>query len=361
MAHQITSTDKVVLAKTGAWHNLGKVFADLLNEEQVQANAFPWEPICRKAYYRTDSADSPLVECPDRKIVLRSDNHAYLGTVGIGFGIVGNGDLLKMVGTAFPGIRYETAGTLFGGRRVWVLANLGAFEVTKGDENRQYLMVANGHDGSFRLFFGETNVRVVCNNTLTSAIFGGEGETNDGITAYRHTKKVRSRAFDAVKGIAKAREKAQEFQQIAKRLAEVRINGKQAKDYLEKVFPAPTAKAKKGEGNILDAILENDAEDSRLMSDLLAGDKKAQERAEVRHAKLLDGILTIYGSEQNAGGFGENLWTAFNAVTDWVDHDRITRGTDDSDRADNRFASTVWGSGNQVKQQALAAAVKMAN
>ena len=358
MAHQITSTDRVVLAKTGAWHGKGEIFAEALTGEQVITNAFPWEPICRKSYYRTDSPTSPLVEATDKKIILRSDNHAYLGTVGVGFGVIGNADLVRMIETALPGARYETAGTLFGGRRVWALANLGGFTLPKGDENKQYLMIANGHDGSFRAFMGETNTRVVCNNTLTSAIFGGEGETNEGINAYRHTKNVKARVFDAAKGIAKARDRAAEFASTAKKLTQVAISEKQAKDFFLDLFPAPKAKGKAVETTgLLDAVLEATDSGDELMGELLAG----SERAMARHAKLLETMIGIYASPTNAGGFGENLWTALNTVTEYVDHHRSTRGTDDDDRADNRFASVVWGSGNQIKQQAYKAAVALAN
>ena len=353
MAHQITASDKIYLHKTGAWHGKGTIFPEALDANGVYQAAFGWEPKTRFLWMKTDPNSPASVRIEDKKAMVRSDNGEYLGTVGMGWTPVGNKELLDLVGEALPGVKFETAGSLFGGRRVFALAMLGGFEPVKGDENRNYLMIANGHDGSFRVFFGRTSVRIVCNNTLTSAISGGE------VNSYRHTTNVKTRVQDAAKAFAKARQSAEEFAEVSKKLALVRVNQKQVRDYLTEVFPAPKANGEIDGSNVLDSILTKGAEESRLMSDLLAGDRKAMDKAMARHEKLLDTILTIYGSEKNAGGFGENLWTAFNSCTDYIDHHRTTRGQDDSDRADNRFASTVWGSGNDIKQNALAAAVKM--
>ena len=45
-------------------------------------------------------------------------------------------------------LHFETAGSLWGGRRVWVLARLPEWVEVGGNRAGTYVYVANGHDGS---------------------------------------------------------------------------------------------------------------------------------------------------------------------------------------------------------------------
>ncbi|MBI2805484.1 MAG: DUF932 domain-containing protein [Planctomycetes bacterium] len=53
-------------------------------------------------------------------------------------------------------------------------------------------------------------------------------------------------------------------------------------------------------------------------------------------------------------------WVAFNAVTEFVDHVRTSRGANDADRASRRLDSIWFGSGARLKQQAWNLANEMA-
>ena len=53
-------------------------------------------------------------------------------------------------------------------------------------------------------------------------------------------------------------------------------------------------------------------------------------------------------------------WTALNAVTEYVDHYRSTRGKSATDRASNRLESAWFGSGARLKERAWDLALKMA-
>lgn len=59
-------------------------------------------------------------------------------------------------------------------------------------------------------------------------------------------------------------------------------------------------------------------------------------------------------------GMEGTAWAALNSVTEFVDHERSTRGDSERDRAENRLSSVVWGSGAEIKEAALAAAVALA-
>ena len=53
-------------------------------------------------------------------------------------------------------------------------------------------------------------------------------------------------------------------------------------------------------------------------------------------------------------------WTALNAVTEFVDHYRSTRGKTSMERASNRLDSAWFGSGAQLKERAWDLAMLMA-
>jgi len=56
-----------------------------------------------------------------------------------------------------------------------------------------------------------------------------------------------------------------------------------------------------------------------------------------------------------------SAWVAYNSVTEFVDHVRPGRGTNDSERASRRLDSIWFGSGARLKQKAWSLALDMAN
>jgi hypothetical protein len=70
--------------------------------------------------------------------------------------------------------------------------------------------------------------------------------------------------------------------------------------------------------------------------------------------------MEIYHNGRNAGDFGENAWTAYNAVVEYVDHVRSTRGTDEDNRSENRLESITIGTGAKVKDRAWTTALALA-
>ena len=68
------------------------------------------------------------------------------------------------------GVRYETAGSLQEGRRVWMLARLPREFIIGGERISPYMVFSNTHDGSGAVKTALTPIRVVCNNTLNLAL-----------------------------------------------------------------------------------------------------------------------------------------------------------------------------------------------
>jgi len=67
------------------------------------------------------------------------------------------------------GVRFETAGSLHEGRKVWMLAKLPNSYTLGGEEIAPYLVFSNSHDGNSSIRVAMTLIRVVCQNTLNLA------------------------------------------------------------------------------------------------------------------------------------------------------------------------------------------------
>ena len=59
------------------------------------------------------------------------------------------------------GVRYETAGSIMGGRKVWLLAHLPHEYIIAGEKISPYLVFSNSHDGSGAIKVAITPIRVV--------------------------------------------------------------------------------------------------------------------------------------------------------------------------------------------------------
>ncbi len=106
-------------------------------------------------------------EIPGFYATVRQDTREVLGIVGERYRLVQNHEAFtfidQLLGSA---IHFETARSLHGGRRVWVLATLPDHVEVGGDDVRPYVLLMNSHDGSTAVVAATTPIRVVCQNTL---------------------------------------------------------------------------------------------------------------------------------------------------------------------------------------------------
>lgn len=105
------------------------------------------------------------------KANVRECDQSVLGIVTERYKVVQNTEAFAFTDTLLgEGVRYETAGSLQGGRKTWILARLPHQYIINGDEITPYLVFMNSHDGSGAIKVLMTPVRVVCSNTLNLAI-----------------------------------------------------------------------------------------------------------------------------------------------------------------------------------------------
>jgi phage/plasmid-like protein (TIGR03299 family) len=370
MAHEIdttTGTAAVFVTGTPAWHKLGRVIAEAATSaEAIRLAGLDWAveqwPLVACGPATEAEPAGRYLPCPGTFANVRTDTHTVLGVVSRDYRVFQNASAFDfmdaIVGEGLA--RYETAGSLKGGRRVWMLARMPQDVYVTGDDVVQpYILLTNSHDGSMALRMVPTTVRVVCANTLNLAL--GRARHGEGLSI-RHCESLEGRVREARAKLGLLSERVEQFQDEARQLAAGPLSDRQARDYFEHFFPTRPAAAPLPTEGLLDAILEAQQSQTSLVDQLLANHQEELSRAERRNARILESLLESYHSPANqALGIEGTAWAAYNGISGWADHESTVRGKSELERADNRLTSVWFGSANDLKQEAYSAALQLAN
>jgi phage/plasmid-like protein (TIGR03299 family) len=138
-----------------------------------------------------------------------------------------------------PNVRWETAGSLSGGKAVWCLARLDEPMTLPGDTSPTvpYLGITNRHDGKASCAVRATAIRIVCANTFNAAEM--EGDRTGTVYSFAHRKNWREHieaAREAVTGVRKA---TSEYLELATELTGISITPGQRELFVREFIPAP--------------------------------------------------------------------------------------------------------------------------
>ena len=151
------------------WHGLGtRIDTAPTSEDAIIYAGLNWD-VVQKDMYMQD-ANGTMVRVPQMKANVRSTDGKFLGPVTDRYKIVQNREAFAFTDALLgEGVRYETAGSLASGKRVWLLARME--NTTIAEENIDpYLVFTNTHDGTGAVRVAISPVRVVCQNTLNLAL-----------------------------------------------------------------------------------------------------------------------------------------------------------------------------------------------
>jgi len=161
-------------------------------------------------YAATEGNAFELKPNVSHRAVVRETDGSVLGVVGARYTPLQNKQAFEFFQPYLDAEEafLHTAGSLYSGRKVWVLAqiNSDSIEVVKGDEVCPFLLLSNSHDGTSAVRIGFTPIRVVCANTLSFAHsnsasklirirHSGQVETN--LERIRETMSLATREFEA--------------------------------------------------------------------------------------------------------------------------------------------------------------------
>lgn len=282
MAHGIMENDTMFSGNgIRPWHELGTIVEGCpTSDEAIKLANLGWnvvqEPVCLK----------DGTEIPDVFANIRQDTKDVLGIVRDKYRIVQNTESFAFVDNIIQnseGIecRYETAGSLFNGKRVFMLVRLPDINLV-GDAVENYLFLSNSHDGTSGLMAGITNVRVVCNNTLQMAESGASR-----IWKLRHTESLKDKQKEAEKALGLALTYNERIMEDAERLATQAVDE-------EKFF-------------------------REFFKKLWHTDKNKE--------KIMLTIGDIYHNKDDLQNFKGTKWGLYNAVCDYVSNSEPLRKT----------------------------------
>lgn len=214
MAHELDMSNgraNMFSVKERPWHDLGVILEDAPTiEEGIKAAGLDWEVGLHPLAAQVNG--SPLTyEAVPGSATYRKDTGAILGVVGTAYTPLQNKDAFNFFDPFLESglATLETAGSLFDGKKVWVMAKINRPDevIIPGTDDRveSFVLLSNAHDGSSAVRVGFTPIRVVCNNTLTAAHEIGKklikvnhkGLVVQNLAALRDTMNLISAEFEA--------------------------------------------------------------------------------------------------------------------------------------------------------------------
>ena len=223
------------------WHGLGvRVENAPSSQEALVAAGLDWNVEQRKVY----TEDGHVI--PGYYANVRGTDNRTLGVVTKRYRIVQNHEAFAFTdGLLGKGVRYETAGSLKGGRKTWILARLPKQYRVAEDKVMPYLVFSNSHDGSGAIKVAMTPVRVVCNNTLNLAL-----QNADRIWSANHTGDIESKLEDARMTLFMAENYMNELAKESNRLNCKKVSDAEVEEYIKMLLPIATDATETMEQNI---------------------------------------------------------------------------------------------------------------
>lgn len=339
MAHQLMTYDTMLAVKERPWHGLGVVLEDAPSiEDAKEKSGLNWTASIKPSYFEAD--DGQFVRVPGQNAVVRDDVSVVIGAVGDRYEIYQNDEMWKFIDTfkSQTNCDIETAGSLRNGAITWVLAKNGAVEYVTGDPIEEFFLFRNSFDGSSPIMSTFTNIRVVCANTMALAIKNARN-----MFKVRHTASAESQLEEVQKALGIRANFKAKLDEAMDHLVTVPFGAKKIENFLaDVVFPVPQQIVQTG-GKVVDI-------------------KEASKKAITTRTNKINAVLELVenGAGANIVGVRGTAYGLFQALTEWSDHERSIKVTQNRDRKEVLFENAFWGTGAQFKQDCFDALLKAA-
>lgn len=280
------------------WHGLGtKVMEAPTSTDALRLAGLDWKVMQEPVFIGNGE------KIPGFYANVRDKDRKVLGVVSDRYKVVQNEDAFAFTDALLgEGVRYETAGSLQNGRKVWLLARLPHAYIISGEQINPYLVFSNAHDGSGAIRAAITPVRVVCRNTLNLAL-----DTAKRSWSCVHTGDIRGKISDARETLSLASAYMEALGKKFDELQKKKLTDSQIKDFIEVLLP----------------MEEDDSKRSRNVQ------------------KNRENLRTRYYEAPDLKGLGKNAYRFVNAVSDFATHAEPLRRT--ANYQENLFSRTIEG------------------
>jgi len=296
MAHEIeTHGDQAaaLFARTDAWHRLGTTVrgrAFTAEEAMTIGHLGGWR--VRKAplvAHEVTNDGVTTIDAPGYATIRTSPwtgKAEALGVVGAGYEPLQNEDHAEFLNILADesGAVFETAGSLRGGRQVFITMQLpDSLTVGGSDAVDLHIAALNSHDGSSAFRILVTPIRVVCANTQAAAL-------RRAVSSYaiRHTRNAKQAVAAARDALGLTFAYVEEFQAEADRLIQTTLTDGAFEDLIEATF-----------GPL---------------------DPDAPERTKQADADRQDVLSFLFHEAETQAGIRGTAWAGYQAITEYVDH-----------------------------------------
>ena len=210
------------------WHGLGvQVQEAPTSEKALWLAGLDWKVLQKDIY------TEGRIKVPGYKANVRDSDGQVLGVVTDRYKVIQNEEAFAFTDALLgKGVRYETAGSLQKGKKVWMLARLPKEYIISGERISPYLVFSNTHDGSGAVRVAVTPIRVVCNNTLNLAL-----DTARRSWSMIHTGNISGKIQEAADTLFRAEEYMDKLGKEIEDLRGVEITDQQVKEYIEILLP----------------------------------------------------------------------------------------------------------------------------
>ena len=319
MSHELstvkTGSGYAIVCIGDAWHGLQNAFTGDAQKDLAQAG-LDFRAVKLPIYALRPNCDasaplpSDLIRVDGRWSIARDDTLASLGIAADGYHVHQVADIYDMATKYFSaatGWKLSSMGSLKGGKEIWFAARYeNDFEVG-GSRHNRYALMSTSFDTTQATRVQGTTVNVVCNNTLRAA-----WADKDCVVKRNHNA-----IFDAAEitgELATIAASHDRYKVIGDALATVAVTEEFNKTFFKTLLGIPLEAKKE---DIATRTLNNYAS-----------------------------LWTSVRKSADERGQSCDAFTALNAVTRYVDHEKTVQGGD-------RMSSATFGAGDRFKGQAL--------
>lgn len=281
------------------WHGLGTRVQEAPSSSEALIKAgLDWNVVQEPIYTETEE----LIE--GYKANVRDSDRKVLGVVTDRYKVIQNQEAFAFTDELLgEGVRYETAGSLQGGKKVWLLAHMPHEYIISGERISPYLLFSNTHDGSGAIKVALTPIRVVCQNTLNLALSQASRSWS-----MIHTGNIQNKLQEAKDTLFMAEKYMDNLGKEFETLRMQSMTDKQVMEFIETLLPIEDNATSQQKRNM----------------------KRLQEDMKMR-----------YFDAPDLKDVGRNAYRFINAVSDFATHAEPLRKT--ANYKENLFSRTVEG------------------